>query len=73
MTTITPKAKWHRGPSPKDGLTYRTRLTNCIDDQWESVAIADPTAGNGWRNGKWQDGAKEVKAWMPIPAIPSQT
>lgn len=59
---------WTRAASPKDGKTYKTRLKNFQGDEWESTATADPTACNGWRNGKWQDWAKEVKAYSIFPA-----
>lgn len=65
-TLIQPKPKWIRRPSPKDGKTYATLMRNCINDEWESTAIADPIAKNGWRSGNWQDWAKEVKAYRPI-------
>lgn len=52
---LTPN-HWTYSPSPND-----------IDDEWESTAIADPLASNGWRSGKWQDYAGEVKAYRPAP------
>jgi hypothetical protein len=60
----TPKPpKWNRGPSPKDGRLYHTRMRNCIGDEWESTALAIRDACNGWGKGKWQDWGGEVKAW----------
>lgn len=64
--SLAPLHKWTRAKSPKDGRAYATLLRNCIGDEWQSAAIADPTACNGWRNGKWQDWAGEVKAHRPI-------
>jgi phosphoribosylaminoimidazole carboxylase (NCAIR synthetase) len=66
MSTTATLPKWNRSPSPKDGKTYATSMKNFIGDEWESTAQADPTAVNGWRNGKWQDYGKEVRAWRPL-------
>ncbi len=64
MNTTT--IAWSHAPSPKDGKTYRIKLRNFMGDEWEDTATASPTAHNGWANGKWQDWANEVKAWLPI-------
>lgn len=63
---MSERIKWNRTPSPRDGQRYHVHFKNCIDDEWAGEATADPNARNGWSNGKWQDWAKEVKAWRTI-------
>ncbi len=58
--------QWTKGASPRDGRRYQIRLKNFLGETWEDEAQADPHAHGGWRNGKWQDIASEVKTFRPI-------